>query len=824
MRLQGLTKDEVELRRKNFGFNKIPEAHRDSLAKLFLAQFDNLFVYLLFVASFISFLVGESFEGLLILLVLIGNAVFGFFQEWKADKSLEELKKMIEVRTKVIREGILQEIDMQELVPEDIVFLEAGDIVPADGVVLEAKHVSVNEAVLTGESLPVSKDKGDNLYMGTSILDGIVYMKVTAIGLDTKFGKIARHLDLIEKETPLLKKKVRQLSLKIGVLGVLVSSFVILFTLLIKDYSLLEAFLLASSLAVAVVPEGLPLILTSVLAVGVRKMADKKSIVRRLSSIEALGNVNLILTDKTGTLTANKLEVKGLFDAKGKRMGKIAVDDLLALNIALCASAKISRKAGKYEETGDPVEIALLRFLSDQKIFQDAILNDWDYIDIKPFNSKDKKMWVKVKRRKDNKVFEFTKGAVEIILRNTSKRLSTKGKIIKFSDKDETLEVVRQYMRQGFKVLGFSFVYKGDDVFLGFGILYDPPRKEAKSAVERARYFGVDTVMVTGDSREAGFYVAKEVGIAEKEDEVLEGSEIEGLSDYQLTKLIKKIKVFARVDPLQKQRIVKIYKKEGYQVAVTGDGVNDVAAIKQADVGIAMGSGTLVTKQASDLIILDDNYATIVKAISEGRKIIWNLKKSVKFLLSCNVLEILVILFSLFYFSMRIFTPAQILFINLVTDSIPAFAFVFVIPAIKVLRKKITDFSLVSRRDLIDIILWTAIGTIIFILFTSVVEESYIRSFAFVLIVYLQVSIFLFLLLQAVSPKSIFKNKWIMMGLFFPLLIQYVIVNFFPSIFRLIKLDLFLWLVSVLAVFIFIMVLYLVSRVNILFLIRQDRK
>ncbi|GIW62834.1 MAG: calcium-translocating P-type ATPase, PMCA-type [Patescibacteria group bacterium] len=818
MKYKGLSELEVKKNRQKYGVNIVLKEKKRSFFSVFWSNFNNLFNYLLLSAALISFLIHDVFESLLILIVVFGNLLFSIFQELKADSSLEKLNNMLVFKTKIIRNGKFHEELAEDVVVGDIVYIESGDFIPADAVILECINFQVNEASLTGESLPVEKNIGDTVYLGSTVMNGYAYIKVVNVGLNTKFGKMAHNIQLIDKNVSTLGVKVRDLSYKLGVFGVIISILVFVFSYLFKDLDFINSLIYAVSLAVAVVPESFPVILTTILSIGVFNMVKSKSIVRRLASIESLGNMSLLLTDKTGTLTYNKMKVKSVLSPDCEKIISIDKDSFIALTMALCESAKLYQENDKLIQIGDTLELSLLNFLHENKIYQESYLNDWEINEIKPFNSELKRMEVSVKNLSNQKSYWLIKGSLDSVLsvcnyfqRGNSILNLTNSKKVNIS------KVLDDKMLEGFKILAFAYRDNNKTVLLGFSLLYDPPRVEVKSVIKQAERLGLKTVMVTGDALGTALSIGKQIGLYKKGDLALEKSMIPK-KDEELIKILPKVKIFAKVDPLDKKRLVDLYKKLGEVVGVTGDGVNDLAAIKSANVGIAMGkTGTVVVKSAADLIITDDNYSTIIKAVKEGRKIVWNIKRSIKFLVSCNILEVFIILLSLVFFSFQVFTAGQILFINLVTDSLPAFTFAFFTPISKFINKRYKKSYLLSYKDFMDIVSYSIIGLAVFFvsLVSYMTNESFLRSYAFLLIVILQLSVYLFLNANYIEFRNIRNLLWFLLGLLTPLIVQLFAVSKIFSVFFSIKsLDLSILIDSFFSFILFLLVLVLYSKVK----------
>jgi len=684
--MQGLTKREVTDLQQRFGLNVIEEKQKVSWLRKFLSQFSDFLTILLLVASLLSFFIGETIDGVLIVLIVVLNAFFGLYQEVKAEEAIGTLKKITLAKARVFRDGQEIEIDSRDLVPGDLVFVEEGVKIPADGEVIEEMNLEINESILTGESLPVVKQKKDTVSMGTVVTKGRAKIKILKIGMMTKFGEIASHLSLIDDTQTPLQKKITDLSKLIGYLGIGAAFFVFVLNF-IQGASYFNSFLLAISLAVAVVPEGLPAVMTITLSIGVKEMAKRKAVIRKLSAIEALGSVTLIATDKTGTLTTNKMKVKEIFvddkiyDSNNLPENSNHPFSKMLLNGILCSTASLVyiHDHGSWDVLGDPTEGALL-FLSQQANYNyEEIRKEWQIIDEKPFDSVSKKMTVAVEKNKTKYI--FTKGAPESILKITDKiQIGEKIHNLTAVKRQEIETVIANWSRKGLRVLAFSYKNptEKEEIFLGMTAIHDPPRPEVREAIVKTKEAGIKVVMITGDSEKTAEAIGVSTGLVKEGDEIVTGTQLDGYSDEELLKILPKVKIFARTSPFHKHKIVKLFQQLGEVVVVTGDGVNDAIALKQADVGVAMGLvGTDVARETADMVITDDNFASIVNAIEEGRNIIRNLKNAIKYLLSCNISEALSLIVGLIFNIPHLFYAIQLLYINLVTDGFPALALAF---------------------------------------------------------------------------------------------------------------------------------------------------
>ena len=703
-RHDGLSEDEALERLQEYGPNEIQEGKRKTLLGRLLGQFKDVMVIILLIAAAISGFMSELADTAIILVVVIINAVLGVMQESKAEKALEALKKMSSPQVKVKRGGIVKQINTQQVIPGDVVLLEAGDFVPADMRLLQSMSLKIEEAALTGESVPVDKtvlkiDKSDIVigdrknmaYSGSSVTYGRGTGMVTATGMSTEVGKIAGHLANDEEQQTPLQKKLAEMSkyLTIGIIAISVIIF-LAGTLQGRDY--FEMFLTAVSLAVAAIPEGLPAVITIVLALGVQKMAKKNSIVRKLSAVETLGSTEIICSDKTGTLTQNKMTVKEVYldggiisaDKLNKDNGSF---DIFISSMVLCNDSKTDKSdGGKLNFIGDPTETALTYFAAVKGIEKDEAENTYPREDEIPFDS-ERKLMTTINRINGGYRI-ITKGAPDVLLDRCVNILDGgKTRALTAEDKNRIIRGNSDMAGKALRVLAVAIretdsmpqeisseKIESDMVFVGLVGMIDPPRPEVKEAVRVCAKAGIRPIMITGDHRDTAAAIARELGIIKSDEEVITGSELKHISDEEFETKVVKFSVYARVSPEHKVRIVNAWKKKGKVVAMTGDGVNDAPALNAADIGIGMGiTGTDVAKGVSNMVLADDNFATIVLAVEEGRKIYSNIRKTIQFLLSSNLGEV-VTLFVATMLNSTILFPIHILWVNLVTDTLPALA------------------------------------------------------------------------------------------------------------------------------------------------------
>ena len=694
----GLNDEEITKRREEYGFNELEEAARKSPFQVFLEQFKDFLVIILLGAAIISAFLGKLESTIVIMVVVIINSILGTIQHIKAEQSLKGLKALSSPVAKVFRNGQKLEIPSRELLVGDILYLDAGDYVSADGRILESFSLQVNESSLTGESESVLKfidvinkddvsigDRKNMVFSGSFVTYGRGVVLVTSIGMDTEIGKIANLLESAkEKKTP-LQVGLDNFGKKLAFVILIISA--IIFGLdIFRGRNIIDSFMFAVSLAVAAIPEALSSIVTIVLALGTQKMAKKNAIVRKLHAVESLGSISVICSDKTGTLTQNKMTVQKVFvDGKVLDHDSLDHDKTLEKNLVLMALLCNDAVTVENKEIGDPTEVALVNLGEVYELDELIIRDQYPRLGEVPFDS-DRKLMSTIHQFND-KYIMLTKGALDVLLSRTVKVETSEG-IMDFTEehKKEIEEINRKFSMDGLRVLSFAYkeISEGkeitledeyDLIFVGLIAMMDPPRNESKEAVEKCIKAGIKPVMITGDHKITASAIAKQIGILKDESEAMEGFELEKISDEELKNKVDKISVYARVSPEHKIRIVRAWQEKGNIVAMTGDGVNDAPALKQADIGIAMGiTGTEVAKDAASIVLADDNFSTIVKSISNGRSIYANIKNSIKFLLSGNTAGILSVLYASIGALPIPFAAVHLLFINLVTDSLPAIA------------------------------------------------------------------------------------------------------------------------------------------------------
>ena len=701
-RAGGLSAGEADERLEKNGRNKLAEAKKDSLFKRFMMQLADPMIIILIAAAVISgvtsFYSGESFADVIIILaVVIINAILGILQESKAEKAIEALQEMSAATSKVLRDGKITNIKSEELVVGDVVILEAGDSVPADGRIIECASMKVEEAALTGESVPVEKtadtidlgeekdiplgDRKNMVYMGSTVVYGRGAAVICDTGMDTEMGKIADALAQAKDGKTPLQLKLAQLSKILTVLVLAICVVIFGVSLLRADNItgevLLDTFMIAVSLAVAAIPEGLVAVVTIVLSIGVTNMSKRNAIIRKLTAVETLGCAQIICSDKTGTLTQNKMTVVDYYGEDEK---------LLAKAMALCCDAKI--EDGSDSATGEPTECALVNYAYKLGINKTDVEKVLPRVGEVPFDSGRKMMTTLHEDKDSNEVIQFTKGAPDEVLKRCT-RIYKDGKQVDITDKDKEaiLKANKEMADRALRVLMAAMAahekmpsdvsvegLEHDLCFLGLTGMIDPVRPEVKAAIEECNQAGITPVMITGDHIDTASAIGRELGILKEGKHAVTGAMLNELSDEEFEKEIENISVYARVQPEHKVRIVNMWKKKGYVTAMTGDGVNDAPSIKSADIGVGMGiTGTDVKKNVADMVLADDNFATIVGAVSEGRRIYDNIRKSIQFLLASNMSEV-VSIFVATIMGFTILHPVHLLWINLVTDCFPALA------------------------------------------------------------------------------------------------------------------------------------------------------
>ncbi|MDR1018156.1 MAG: cation-translocating P-type ATPase [Lachnospiraceae bacterium] len=706
-----LTNQQAKINQEKYGPNELVEEKRKSLFGIFLEQFKDFLVIILIIAAIVAGALGDVESTIVILIVITINAILGTVQTIKAQQSLDSLKKLSAPEAKVIRDGVTMLIPAREVTIGDEVLVEAGDSIVADGKLLSVAGLKVDESALTGESVPVEKsmdpvsesaalgDRTDSVFSGSFATYGRGTYEVIGIAMETEVGKIATLLKTAQNKLTPLQISLNDFGKKLGI-GILILCSIIFGLNVLQGGKILDAFLFAVALAVAAIPEALSSIVTIVLSFGTQRMAEEGAIIRKLQAVEGLGSVSIICSDKTGTLTQNKMTVEHYYiDGKDIPVDKIDLkvpNEKLLLHFSMLNNDS-TNKDGK--EIGDPTETALINLATNLGISVDNVRDDYKRFAEIPFDS-DRKL-MSTAHPYGGRYIMIVKGAVDVLLdRITRIRIGDSDREFNEDDKAKIISQNLEYSRNGLRVLAFAYKHVGEEAdiafedeneltFVGLIAMMDPPREESRAAVMECKMAGIRPIMITGDHKITAAAIAKRIGILEDESEAVEGSVIEDMTDDELKEFVPKISVYARVSPEHKIRIVRAWQELGNVVSMTGDGVNDAPALKQADIGVAMGiTGTEVSKDASSMVLTDDNFATIVKAVENGRNVYQNIKFAIQFLLSGNFAGILVILYASLLSLPVPFAPVHLLFINLLTDSLPAIALGLEPPTSEVMKDK----------------------------------------------------------------------------------------------------------------------------------------
>ena len=820
----GLNEKQVEDKQNKFGLNKLEEKKKESIFIKFIKQFNDFMIIILIIASIISAVVArlegnnDYIDSIIIIAIVVFNAIMGLVQETKAEKSLEALKKMTAPTCKVKRNGKISTIKSEQIVPGDIVLLEAGNYVPADCRLISSSNLKIEESSLTGETVPVLKDAnctlkektalGDMVNMAfstTIVVNGHGEAIVTDTGMNTKVGKIAKMIITNEApETP-IQKKLGEVGKSLGIacLGICLLIFVIG---IFKKIEPIEMFMTSVGLAVAAIPEGLPAIVTIMLSIGVTKMAKKNSIIRKLPAVETLGSSSVICSDKTGTLTQNKMQVTKIANINGETNDKEYIKWLMGM-ATMCTDVEISRENGKTELTGEPTEKAIVSKALDEGQNKNELYNVMRRVKDIPFDSSRKMMTTIHKMPNGYRV--ITKGAPDVLLKRCNK-VYDNGNVTSL-DYSRTKLIENQNNKmadEALRVLAIAYLdiqslpskidsenIERNLIFIGLIGMIDPPREGVKKAVATCKKAGIKTVMITGDHIITAKAIAKDLGILRNSDLAITGEELDKIPQAVLRRNIMNYSVFARVTPEHKVRIVKAYQSTGAVVAMTGDGVNDAPALKNADIGIAMGkNGTDVAKNAADMVLTDDNFVTIVEAVKQGRNIFDNIKKSVHFLIATNIGEIVTIFLGLLLGLKSPLLAIQLLWINLVTDSLPAIALGLENPKVDIMDKKPRD----SKKGIFADGLWQRIiteGTMLGILtLVAFSVGNYLynievgRTMAFVSLGLLElVHSFNIKSEESIFKVGLFENKYLLGAFILGALLQIVVVVI-PSVAEVFKL------------------------------------
>lgn len=859
----GLSSEEAEKRLKEYGENELQEKEKVSVLQLFISQFKSILILILITASIVSALLGELVDAIVIIFTVFLAGILSFVQEYRAEKAIELLRSLTSPEATVIRDGVENKIPSKNLVPGDLILIQTGDRIPADARIIKGFNLKTDESSLTGESVPVQKsiealpsetpeaDRTNMVYTGTAVAYGRGSAIVTATGMNTAFGELAGLLGTIERSRTPLQESLDKFGRWIGTATLVIVAFVAMLGVF-YGFPLLDMFLWGVALAVAAIPEALPAVVTVGLGLGVRRMVKRHALVRKLPSIETLGATNVICSDKTGTLTQNKMTVEKIcinkqvlkvtgagYSPEGeffKGDEKVSTDDphlqILLLGAVLCNDAGLFKKSDKWEIKGDPTEAALVVVAAKSGFHKVELDQKYPRLGEIPFSSERKRMTTFNKLEADSGslpvkgLTAFSKGAPEVILGSCTK-IFLDGEIKSLSSEMKQLieEKVKEMADQALRVMAISFrlldeeldIEKSsskdppserieeDMVFSGLMGMRDPPREEVKVAIQKCEDAGIKTVMITGDHKITASAIAKELGILKENDLTLTGSELDNLGDAEFEDKVERVSVYARVYPIHKLRVIDALKKKGYVVAMTGDGVNDAPALKAADMGIAMGiTGTDVSKEASSMILTDDNFASIVAAVEEGRNIFKNIRNFITYGLSAHIGEVLIVLISILGWQILPLIAVQILWINLITDGLPPMALSVEPPDNGIMRQKPRNVEegLITRREISASL---GIGGLIALQALLVLNWALDRNFS---IEKLQTLIFTLVVFSemfnafnwrsdrySIFSLGLFTNKPLVYAVLTTIVLQLVViyVPFFQTAFRTVPLSLFEW-------------------------------
>ena len=797
--IDGLSEEEASKRLEKYGENKLLERKKKSNFVIFLSQFNDLMIILLIFASVfsavISYIQKESYaDSVIILIIVIINATLSFIEEKKADKAIEELNKMFITNNNVIRGGKKETIDVRKIVPGDIVELEAGDYVSADARIISSEALEVNESTLTGESRSIKKDNSDiteekelyerknTVYAGCNVTNGHAFVLVCATAMNTELGKIGASLINNKQDLTPLQKKVNQISkvLTYIIIGIIIVMMVVG---LIKKNDFFDILMLSISLAVAAIPEGMSSVITIILSLGMSEMAKRNVIIRKMASVETLGSTDIICSDKTGTITENKMQVKSVYVNNKLYTEKDVIEDIDLYNYCLSSCQNVTKNGDKY--LGDETEVAIYKYLEDRNTLVN-IPRVKEY----PFDS-DRKMMSTINVI-DNKEYSFTKGSLDSVLQNCTYYLED-NKLCNITTeyKEKILKIEEEESEKSLRILALAYKNgntsnpEKDMIFIGLIGMMDPPRTSVPSAINVCKNSGIKIVMITGDSINTARAIAKSVGIIDTDEGATTGKIVDKMTDDELKEAVKKYNVYARISPSTKLRIVDALQSNGYVVAMTGDGVNDAPAIQKADIGIGMGvTGTEVVKKVADCILVDDSFSTIVDGVEEGRRITANIKKIILYLLAGNIVEVLLVFISMIL-NMEMFTTLQLLWLNLVTDSIPAIMLAFEKKTEDQMENTLANkynesffTPLLISKIVIGAIIKSIVMLIIFIYFA---KEADVNTAGSLLFIYLVTHELLFSfscrnIKKSVLNKDIFSNKKLTLGVTLILLVQILVL------------------------------------------------
>ena len=857
----GLSNEEAKKRLVKYGPNQLEEKNRVTPLKVFLRQLANVIVWVLAAAAIISLMAHEVINFWAIIGIILFVILMGFLQEYRAEKAMEALKKFVQPLTRVHREGTLKEIPSSEVVPGDILMLESGDMIPADALVMEMVGLRIEEAALTGESMPVSKEKNDMIFAGTQIVHGKCSALVVSTGMGTKLGEIAGLVQQDEETTP-LQEKIAKLTRTLAIIA-LIASLVTLVTGVSKGAPVAEMLLIAIALAVAAVPEGLPLTMTITLASGMRHMAKHNAIIRKMLGVETLGSTTVICTDKTGTLTRNEMIVRRIIlpgrelDVTGRGYEPIGelLDDKTPVDIendkglellltagALCNNAALEESDNEWKGVGDPTEIALIAAAAKAGVWKGKVDNELPRLQEVIFTS-ERKMMSTLHDAQEQEM-AFTKGAPEMVLDRCTRIYGPSGvRDLTEQDREEMLEKNRELAQRTYRVLALAYrpldirseELEKDMIFLGLVAMLDPPREEAKSAIETCHKAGIKVVMITGDNQETAKAIAREIGLSDGTvcldnitdekirnivaDGAITGTELDELDDEEFKSVVEGINIYARARPEQKLRIIRALQDRGHVVAMTGDGVNDAPALRKADIGISMGvKGTDVAREASVMVLQDDNFATIVEAVKMGRGIYANIEKFTTYLVSRNFTEMMLILIAitLLGFNYIPLLALQILFINMFNEVVPAISLGMEPVRDSIMNKKPRDpkEEILGRRNLVLVIsialTMSIVSFLVFLIADPYTDVQKARTLTFVTIV--SMALFVPNAFRSLDEPAIrmgmFSNRLMLGGMLITLLLilSVVYIPLFQMIFELTPLSLEDWMLPIGAAFLTLLI------------------
>lgn len=797
--ISGLTEEEANKRLEKYGENKLVERKKKSNFIIFLNQFNDLMIILLIFASVfsavISYIQKESYaDSVIILIIVVINATLSFIEEKKADKAIEELNKMFITNNNVIRNGKKETIDVRKIVPGDIIELEAGDYVSADSRIITSDALEVNESTLTGESKSIKKDNNDiteekelyerknMVYAGCNVTNGHAFVVVCSTAMNTELGKIGASLMNNTNELTPLQKKVNQIS-KVLTYIIIAIIIVMMAVGLLKKNDFFDILMLSISLAVAAIPEGMSSVITIILSLGMSEMAKRNVIIRKMASVETLGSTDIICSDKTGTITENKMQVKSIYVNNKLYTEKDNIENINLYNYCLSSCQNVTKNNDKY--LGDETEVAIYKYLEEKNI-----LINIPRVKEYPFDS-DRKMMSTINTI-EGKEYSFTKGSLDSVLQNCSYYLEdNKLYNITTEYKEKIFKIEEEESEKSLRILALAYKTENTSdpehnmIFIGLIGMMDPPRISVPNAINTCKNSGIKIVMITGDSINTARAIAKSVGIIDTDEGATTGKEIDKLTDDELKEAVKKYNVYARISPSTKLRIVDALQSNGYVVAMTGDGVNDAPAIQKADIGIGMGiTGTEVVKKVADCILVDDSFSTIVDGVEEGRRITSNIKKIILYLLAGNIVEVLLVFISM-VLNMEMFTTLQLLWINLVTDSIPAIMLAFEKKTEDQMENTLANkynesffTPLLTAKIVIGAIIKSIVMLIIFIYFA---KEADVNTAGSLLFIYLVTHELLFSfscrnIKKSVLNKNIFSNKKLTLGVLTILLVQIIVL------------------------------------------------